>query len=469
MSRNFDFIKDLNKERAIWKIAVRVIDSWVVTGTNGFQHLEMVIADEKGDRVHAITRYKEFEHWKSFIQDRKVYVLYNCQVYDTEIGLKPCEGPFKVVFGSGTNIKPAPEITNIPDQDFWFKNFKEANDGNFKINVLYEIIGVLHEVVKTQTLASGKKPCTNLILTDESGTLVDVTLWEAFSTQLSNYINARKDRGPIVIILTHAQCKKGDNGRASFSNNWSGSKLLINYEHPSVESFKSSFQDIASTQGATQDFTQVSSSSQFSGNDIFSNRSQFTSIKLSSGEDDPRIYPVFLDKLLNLELAFKVKFQPYYRQASINKLSTDDSIINDIKLHINPPQASQSQSQSVSNLAASTKPTSTPDYINPQYSDSIQSQASPMFSKSVSSLPDTSIKTEKDSTQCSDSLNYPLVSLSATSDDFDHTSNITPAKRVSMENEITPDIPSPTLNEAQLSSTKLRISTRKGGKNTKLE
>jgi hypothetical protein len=87
--------------------------------------------------VHAITRYKEFEHWKSFIQDRKVYVLYNCQVYDNELGLKPCEGPFKVVFGSGTNIKPAPEITNIPDQDFWFKNFKEANDGNFKINVLY--------------------------------------------------------------------------------------------------------------------------------------------------------------------------------------------------------------------------------------------------------------------------------------------------------------------------------------------
>jgi hypothetical protein len=40
--------------------------------------------------------------------------------------------------------------------------------------------------------------------------MVDVTLWESFSTQLSNYINARKDKGPIVIILTHAQCKLGD-------------------------------------------------------------------------------------------------------------------------------------------------------------------------------------------------------------------------------------------------------------------
>jgi hypothetical protein len=42
-----------------------------------------------------------------------------------------------------------------------------------------------------------------------SGTLVDVTLWEAFSTQLTNFINSRKEKGPIVLILTHAQCKLG--------------------------------------------------------------------------------------------------------------------------------------------------------------------------------------------------------------------------------------------------------------------
>jgi hypothetical protein len=47
MSRAFDFIKDLNKDKDIWRIAVRVIDSWIVTGTNGFQHLEMVIVDGK--------------------------------------------------------------------------------------------------------------------------------------------------------------------------------------------------------------------------------------------------------------------------------------------------------------------------------------------------------------------------------------------------------------------------------------
>jgi hypothetical protein len=35
------------------------------------------------------------------------------------------------------------------------------------VSSFLEIIGVLHEVVKTQPLAAGKKPCTNLVLANE--------------------------------------------------------------------------------------------------------------------------------------------------------------------------------------------------------------------------------------------------------------------------------------------------------------
>ncbi|MCI04830.1 hypothetical protein A2U01_0025878 [Trifolium medium] len=158
MSRDYDFIKDLTKEREICKIAIRVVDSWTVMGTNGFPHVEMVIADAKGDRVKAVTRYKEFEHWKEFIVENNVYVLHNCHVYDNNGGFKVCDSPFKVVFGSGTKFTKDVSITNIPPHQFHFKSFKEVQD---------EIIGALHEVVKPQTAASGKKPCTNLILSNE--------------------------------------------------------------------------------------------------------------------------------------------------------------------------------------------------------------------------------------------------------------------------------------------------------------
>ncbi|PNY11807.1 C2H2 zinc finger protein, partial [Trifolium pratense] len=114
-----------------------------------------------GDRAKGVTRYKEFEHWKEFIVENMVYVLNSCYVND--------------------------------------------NDACFKI-----IGGALHEVVKTQTAAYGeKKPCTNLILANECGDMVDVTLWEAFSIRLMNYISDRKEKGPIILILTHAQCTLG--------------------------------------------------------------------------------------------------------------------------------------------------------------------------------------------------------------------------------------------------------------------
>jgi hypothetical protein len=32
-------------------------------------------------------------------------------------------------------------------------------------------------------------------------------------------------------------------------------------------------------------------------------------------EDDPKIYPKYLDKLLRLEFALRVKYQPYYHQS----------------------------------------------------------------------------------------------------------------------------------------------------------
>lgn len=52
MSRDFDYIKDLKKDLHICKIGFRVLDSWSVTASNGNQHMELIIGDAKGDRVH---------------------------------------------------------------------------------------------------------------------------------------------------------------------------------------------------------------------------------------------------------------------------------------------------------------------------------------------------------------------------------------------------------------------------------
>jgi hypothetical protein len=57
---------------------------------------------------------------------------------------------------------------------------------------------------------------------------------------------------------------------------------------------------------------------------------------LKVGEDDPHIYPEVLDKLLKIEFALRVKYQLYYRQASVNVFSRDEVVIKKIKACLHP-------------------------------------------------------------------------------------------------------------------------------------
>ena len=47
MSRDFDCIKDLKKDLHVWKHPFRVLDSWIVTASNGNRHMELIIGDTK--------------------------------------------------------------------------------------------------------------------------------------------------------------------------------------------------------------------------------------------------------------------------------------------------------------------------------------------------------------------------------------------------------------------------------------
>lgn len=54
------------------------------------------------------------------------------------------------------------------------------------------------------------------------------------------------------------------------------------------------------------------------------------------GKYDPLIYPKHLDNLLGLELALRVKYQPYYHQSSVQGFSSDPAVIQRIKRHLHP-------------------------------------------------------------------------------------------------------------------------------------
>ncbi|KAL5055572.1 hypothetical protein RYX36_036254 [Vicia faba] len=78
-----------------------------------------------------------------------------------------------------------------------------------------------YSVVGTQVGGAGKKPCVNLILADECGAEIDLTLWEGYANQLLAFTD------------------ENATGKLNLSNAWNGSKLLLDIDHPQVVDFKS--------------------------------------------------------------------------------------------------------------------------------------------------------------------------------------------------------------------------------------
>ncbi|KAL5065746.1 hypothetical protein RYX36_027483 [Vicia faba] len=149
--------------------------------------------------------------------------------------VKVYDNKYKLFFNRSTAII-AVDIPYIPQHNFNFKSFTDFQNRNFIIDRLYDVIGAVRQVVRTQVSGARKKACVNLALSDDSGDEMDVTLWEAYANQFMNYV---AKNGHVFLILTHAWCRQSSaNGTLSISNAWNGSRLLLNLDRPQVEEFK---------------------------------------------------------------------------------------------------------------------------------------------------------------------------------------------------------------------------------------
>ncbi|XP_058726584.1 uncharacterized protein LOC131597943 [Vicia villosa] len=220
---------------------IRVVDMWVVIEKNGQQHLEMVIQDGKGDKIHVTTRNRDFQDWIEVVKEHETFYLYNGEPVKNDGPFKVCFNPLKLIFNGGTTMTKA-DIPEVPTHKYNFHPIEHFLKGNYKHDMLYDVIGVLQDVLKTQMGGGGRKSCVNITLRDVEGNIIELTLWGDYGKQLINYTTPNNFSGPTIIILTHAWCKQNTvSGLPSMSNAWNDSRLYINLEHPQADEFKASF------------------------------------------------------------------------------------------------------------------------------------------------------------------------------------------------------------------------------------
>ncbi|XP_058729139.1 uncharacterized protein LOC131601362 [Vicia villosa] len=206
MSRAPIFIKYLLKGNQVWKMHVGVVDMWVVIEKNGSQHLEAVIQDAKGDRIHVVTRGKDFQDWVEVVKEHETYYLYNGEPVENDGPFKVCSNPLKLIFNGGTTMTKV-AIPEIPTHSYSFHPIEDFLKGDFKHDHLYDVIGILQDVLKTQTGGGGRKSCVNVTIRDVEGSVIELVLWGNYGKQFINYTTPNNFAGPTIIVLTHAWCK----------------------------------------------------------------------------------------------------------------------------------------------------------------------------------------------------------------------------------------------------------------------
>ncbi|KAL5064576.1 hypothetical protein RYX36_026313 [Vicia faba] len=92
---------------------------------------------------------------KKTLQDIQTYMAHNeALLYD--MPLKVCDNKYKLFFSCATTIT-AVDIPTILVHCLHFKPFVDFLQGYFVVDRLYDVIGAVQQVVRTQVTGAGKK------------------------------------------------------------------------------------------------------------------------------------------------------------------------------------------------------------------------------------------------------------------------------------------------------------------------
>jgi hypothetical protein len=171
MSRSFDSIKDINDEKELWKLAVRIEDIWK-TGVGKLEHLEFLILDKqviylatfislvlcllstdtffvifKGDNIQVMLPNDLCPLWEPKLKEGSTYVISNFRVQPNDFKVKLCDHPFNLVMvgGEGGTVLTPTELPKIPKYRLNFIPFSEIKRGNYKPGLL--VGNVTHTII----------------------------------------------------------------------------------------------------------------------------------------------------------------------------------------------------------------------------------------------------------------------------------------------------------------------------------
>ncbi|KAJ1402958.1 hypothetical protein SESBI_27564 [Sesbania bispinosa] len=239
--------------------------------------MEMVFVDEKGHKIGAVVKHGEFEKRKDQLKEGCTYIMQNFEVEANSGEYKVSKHPFQLIFMKGTTVREC-NLSQIPERVYKFTSFEDILSGKAPPDVLVDVIGQFVEI-KRERVRSTSKKMVNVLLKDNRGITLSVTLWDTYADQLLSFLD-NNEAGLIIVILTLAKIRdtKGQYP-ISIQNSKYGSKLLINEDSEEINRYKSSLESLLICDSLSQGISQVPSYSQTSTGEWFFTNTQVMSLK----------------------------------------------------------------------------------------------------------------------------------------------------------------------------------------------
>ncbi|XP_003604595.3 replication protein A 70 kDa DNA-binding subunit C [Medicago truncatula] len=279
ITRPYDNVKDVNDSKDVWSLAVRVMDLWCVTGKyRQEQYLEMVIADKENDMIQLTVPYEELAKWKEILKENNTYTMLNFKVLKNDVAVKASTHPFRLAVSGATIIKPV-DFPAIPLASFRFKDFGEILAGNYRNDLLIDVIGAFQDITNTNKKGTIIRSVT-FLLKDASGLMIHATLWDEFAKQFFDAFNQANGPETIFIVLKHMRAREAQGiYPLCVTNTWSGTKVIINAEIPEIAEFKTRFAELPIDDvNASQQLSQLTQGSQITQQGDIMNKAHFLTL-----------------------------------------------------------------------------------------------------------------------------------------------------------------------------------------------
>ncbi|KAK2409926.1 replication factor A protein [Trifolium repens] len=203
MSRLFDMLGVLYPRREPWRIKVRVISLWTVNSvfrSNQVNSLDMVLIDEKGDKIQASVRRQLIYLFLSKIVEGNIYKMSHFIVFPTDDRYRTTFYPYKLMFTMKTKVRNCPNHT-IDRYGFSYTNINQICSFGADYCYLIDVIGVVTGITIEREYIHDAKMTRMIILelTDHSGK-VECVLFGEYVRLFQELIAENNGKLPVIVI-----------------------------------------------------------------------------------------------------------------------------------------------------------------------------------------------------------------------------------------------------------------------------